>query len=84
MKYQVDKLMLFGSRAKGTSWERSDIDLAVSGLKTAMDFLDFQDEIEEIPTLLMFDIVDLDSDMINLEIRKAIAEEGVVLYEKGP
>lgn len=82
MKYQVDKLMLFGSRAKGTSWERSDIDLAVSGWKTVMDFLDFQDEIEEIPTLLMFDIVDLDSDMINLEIRKAIAEEGVVLYEK--
>ena len=30
-KYNVDKIILFGSRAKGTHRERSDIDIAVSG-----------------------------------------------------
>ena len=30
-KYNVDKIILFGSRAKGNHRERSDIDIAVLG-----------------------------------------------------
>ena len=58
MKYDVKELVLFGSRAAGCETERSDIDLAVSG---ACDFERMKEEIEEIPTLLSFDIVNLDT-----------------------
>ena len=30
-KYSIEKLILFGSRARGTNTERSDIDIAVYG-----------------------------------------------------
>lgn len=30
-QYDIQKVILFGSRARGDNWERSDIDLAVSG-----------------------------------------------------
>lgn len=32
VKYQAEEIILFGSRAKGTALERSDIDIAVSGV----------------------------------------------------
>ena len=50
VKYQAQEVVLFGSRAKGTALERSDIDIAVSGVK-AFDAL--EEEIEEIPTLYL-------------------------------
>ena len=51
------KVFLFGSRAKGTALERSDIDIAVSGVKE-VDLL--IQEIEELPTLYSVDIVNMD------------------------
>ena len=32
-QYDAQKVILYGSRAKGTALERSDIDIAVSGVK---------------------------------------------------
>ena len=80
-KYDVKKVILFGSRARGDNWERSDIDLAISGGNRTMFSLDV-DEIEIVPTLLMFDVVDLDNGC-NEELRAEIARDGVVLYEAG-
>ena len=74
----IEKVILFGSRARGTNSERSDIDLAVSG----GDSLNFYYDLEEKAyTLLMFDVVDLD-DNISEELRKNIARDGVVIYGK--
>lgn len=56
-KYKAKEVILFGSRAKGTALERSDIDIAVSGIE---DIEDLKDEIEEIPTLYKIDIVNID------------------------
>lgn len=80
-KHGLKKLILFGSRANDTCWERSDIDLAAP-FNTAQQYFDFQDDVEEIATLLMFDIVDLNSSSVNLELLKDIEREGVVLYEE--
>lgn len=56
-KCDIEKIILFGSRAKGTHKERSDIDIAVSG----GNFNKFYWMINENTwTLLMFDIVELD------------------------
>lgn len=77
-KYDVKKVILFGSRARGDFKRASDIDLAVSGGNFDRFALDVD---EETSTLLMFDIVDLDREM-QVELRESIEREGVILYEK--
>lgn len=47
-KYKAKDVILFGSRTKGTARDRSDIDIAVSGVK---HFTELEEEIQEIPTL---------------------------------
>ncbi|MCH5193595.1 MAG: nucleotidyltransferase domain-containing protein [Oscillospiraceae bacterium] len=77
-KHGVRKIILFGSRARGTNTERSDIDIAVSG----GDFDAFYWSIkEDVYSLLTFDIVDVDSG-ISEELEKEIERDGVVIYEK--
>ena len=77
-QYHIQKVILFGSRARGDNWERSDIDLAVRGGDTTRFALDVD---EVIPTLLMFDVVDLDCP-VQPELLDSIRKEGVTLYEK--
>lgn len=77
-KYNVRKVILFGSRARGDFKRVSDIDLAVEGGEFARFALDVE---EDTSTLLEYDIVDLDRD-IQQELRESIRREGKVLYEK--
>lgn len=79
-KYGIKKVILFGSRARGDNWERSDIDLAISGGDRVRFALDV-DEIEIVSTLLMFDVVDLD-EPCNEELLESIQRDGIVLYEE--
>ena len=73
----LDKVILFGSRARGTNRERSDIDLAVSG----ENVLRFEELLEEqADTLLTFDVVNLDE--ISNKFKEMINREGFVLYTK--
>ena len=53
----IEEAILFGSWAKGTESERSDIDIAVTG---ARDIEKLREDIESIPTLRSFDIVDME------------------------
>lgn len=55
-RLNADKIVLFGSRARGDNRERSDVDIAVFGLAKEKQVL-FREEIEQLPTLLDFDIV---------------------------
>lgn len=75
---RVEKVILFGSRARGDFKERSDIDLAFHGGCRSQFVLDV-DEVTS--TLLEFDIVDLDKP-VRKELLESIKSEGVVLYEK--
>ena len=77
-RYHIEKLILFGSRARGDFRRTSDIDLAVSGGDFARFALDVE---EETSTLLKYDFVDLDRKVQN-ELLKSIEKEGVVIYEK--
>ena len=77
-KFNLSKVILFGSRARGDNNPRSDIDLAVEG----GDILNFRFEIDEdAPTLLEFDIVNL-SEKLNEDFLAEIERDGVILYEK--
>lgn len=74
----IEKVILFGSRARGTFQKTSDIDLAVSGGEKDLFSLDVE---EKTSTLLTYDIVDLDAP-IQEKLRDAIEKEGILLYEK--
>ena len=77
-KNSVNKITLFGSRARGTNSQRSDIDIAVYG----GDFDSFYHDIkEQVYSLLSFDIVDA-SKVISDELKKEIERDGIVIYEK--
>lgn len=76
-EYNIQKVILFGSRARGTHTDRSDIDIAVSGGNTAEFSLDID---EKVHTLLMFDVVDLDGH-ISEELQREIERDGIVIYE---
>ena len=76
--YNLNKVILFGSRARGDFKSRSDIDLAVSGGDCIRFSLDVQ---EMTSTLLFFDVVNLDG-TVQKELLESIDKEGVCLYEK--
>ena len=79
-KFDLDKVILFGSRARGDNQERSDIDLAITGeLADCIEFSLAADE--DIPTLLEFDFVIIDENL-SAELREAIEKDGIILYEK--
>ena len=77
-KNNVEKIILFGSRARGDHTERSDIDLAVSG----GDFDGvYWDTKENVHSLLSIDTVELDKG-ISDELKKEIERDGIIVYEK--
>ena len=57
-QFQAKKVILYGSRAKGPARERSDIDIAVSGVK---NFGLLVEKVEELPTLYSVDIINMDT-----------------------
>lgn len=77
-KYGINKITLFGSRARGDNRDRSDIDIAVSGGNITGFALDAE---EVIDTLLMFDVVNLD-EYVQPKLLEEIEKEGIVIYEK--
>lgn len=77
-QYDIQRVLLFGSRARGDYRPRSDIDLAISGGNTAAFTLAVD---EETDTLLMYDVVNLDG-AVQPELLLEIEKDGKVLYEK--
>ena len=77
-QFNLDRIILFGSRARGTGTERSDVDMAVTG----GDIDGFYWEVKEnFPSLLLFDIVDLDAG-ITPALQQELEKDGVTIYEK--
>ena len=73
------RVVLFGSRARGTNQPSSDIDLAVEGCP---DFPALEDRLQnELWSLLRLDVVNLDAS-VSAELRAEIARDGKVLYEE--
>ncbi|HJA66667.1 toxin [Lachnoclostridium sp. An169] len=77
-KHLADYAVLYGSRAKGTARERSDIDIAVSGVE---DFDSLSEAVEEIPTLYTVDLLNLDTCRNDL-LLEDIRQYGRKIYEK--
>lgn len=54
------RVFLFGSRVRGDNFDRSDIDVGVEGPAelNSSDKLQIEEEIDRLPTLYKFDLVD--------------------------
>ncbi|MGL4981981.1 MAG: HI0074 family nucleotidyltransferase substrate-binding subunit, partial [Treponemataceae bacterium] len=83
LKYtQIEKVILFGSRARSDNTPTSDIDLALflqspDTLSVAL----FTDEIEQLDTLLKFDIIEVNDDL-KPEMVLSIQKDGVIIMDK--
>ena len=79
----VRAAILFGSRARGDAAERSDIDLAiVAPTATPRQWLDLVFAVQDLPTLLSFDLIRWETAPPELQAR--IIAEGVRLYDRNP
>ena len=79
-KYHVNKIILFGSRARGDNTPHSDIDLAIEG---AYDFDHLYADLKYNEfTLLDMDIINLNAN-ISEPLMRDISTDGCILYEKG-
>lgn len=75
---RVDRVILFGSRARGTHHQRSDVDIAACGgdvnrLRRCLN--------EDLNTLLRFDVVDI-GQPVSRALMEDIENDGIVLFEK--
>ena len=79
---KINKVILFGSRAKGTYQTGSDIDIALSGNELNInDIIDFTIELEELYLPYKFDLLILERIKEN-ELLAHISRVGKVLYDK--
>ena len=82
IRKNVNKILLFGSRATNNAKRTSDIDLAVFGKDlsdTNVNLIRFDLE-EKVKTLLKFDVVHFDT--LNKEsLKNDILKEGIMIYE---
>jgi len=76
---EVEKVILFGSRARGTNGDRSDVDLAViAPSASAYDWSDMRDSVDEAKTLLVIDLVRFDR--ADPDLITSIENEGIALF----
>lgn len=77
-KYQINKIYLFGSLAKGLFLKGSDIDLAIEG----MDFKDYLKALAEYREIKGTHLDLLNLDFCKPQMKEAILKNGRLLYEK--
>ena len=76
---EINKVVLFGSRAREDNGDRSDIDLAIYCENSILDFI--EDIENNTTTLLEFDFSDMKSVSDELFIEQ-VDKEGIIIYEK--
>ena len=78
-KSEVSEIILYGSRAKGTHMEKSDIDIALKGDNINIEGL--LDRVQQLDTLLKIDLLDLERCKNDL-LKKEVEKYGITLYSK--
>ena len=80
-RYPINRIVLFGSRARGDNRNNSDIDLAVFPAPEFNSTGHFSSDVEDLETLLKIDLVFVDA-YTEAALLERIHREGVVLYER--
>ena len=77
-KSEIEKAVIFGSRAKGNYTTGSDIDFA---LWTNGNISQILSDLEDLPTPYKFDIVDY-KNLTNEKLKNNIDNNGILFYKK--
>ncbi len=81
MEEQVEKVMIFGSRAIGNYKNSSDIDFAIVGQLSDKDLRHIATCLDELPTPYKFDVLDYNK-INNDNLKQNIDSYGKVFYQK--
>ena len=76
---EITKVILFGSRAKGTARPNSDIDLAVQGIESDLCLEALALELDELPLPYRFDVKAI-ATINNPALLAHIARVGLAIY----
>ena len=79
-KEDIEKVLIFGSRAKGGYNNGSDIDFTVFTPKTDI-ISTIADELDELQTPYKFDVVNYNT-LSDEKLKNSIDSDGLVFYEK--
>ncbi|MBY7024703.1 MULTISPECIES: nucleotidyltransferase domain-containing protein [Clostridium] len=75
----IEKVIIFGSRARGDNDVKSDIDIAVYSKKPILEFI--EDVEINTRTLLEFDFSHMNSIQDEFFVEQ-VTKEGIIIYEK--
>lgn len=79
MKPEIQKVVIYGSRAKGTYKNGSDIDFAIwSDIENSSEIAA---ELDELQTPYMYDVTDYKT-LSHENLKKSIDKDGIVFYKR--
>ena len=76
---EIEKVVVYGSRAKGTYRKGSDIDFAIWSDKENIS--EIVSDLDELPTPYMFDVINYKI-LTHENIKKSIDNDGIVFYKR--
>lgn len=81
LKYGVDRVILFGSKARGDATKDSDYDFLISkgNIRSLLQYMSFVGELEDVLNTHVDVITDTSSDE---NIIQTAMQEGILLYER--
>ena len=77
---EIDKVMIFGSRAKGNYHNGSDIDFAI-WTDEHKTFFRIAGELDDLPTPYKFDVIDY-KNLTHEGMKNSIDRDGILFYQK--
>ena len=77
---EIEKVLIFGSRAKGTYHAGSDIDFAVWS-DDNKNFLRIASELDDLPTPYKFDVTDYKT-LTHEGMKNSIDNDGIIFYRR--
>ncbi len=81
----VQQIILYGSRARNTAQERSDIDLAiVCPHASDKDWIMVLEDVDNADTLLTIDCVRYDQLSETNQLKQMIDQEGIIIFTRNP
>ena len=81
-KYHIGEVYLFGSYAKGTATERSDVDLLVSTDVSGLKFYGLAERLRE-ALKKNIDLINVEQLSDNMDLLNEIMKEGIRIYVQG-
>lgn len=78
----IEKVLIFGSRATGIFKPSSDIDLAIFGINISYALINkLYSALDDLPLPYMFDVINYD-DILNNKLKEKIDRQGQLFFER--